>query len=80
MQTQLIHLSSDLVLFSLSAVTLHRDAPGDGREETIPNEADFLLSYATLPGYVSYRSSTHGSWYITKLVEMLDIHANRCVT
>ncbi|KAL5005816.1 hypothetical protein ScPMuIL_016974 [Solemya velum] len=38
----------------------------------IPDEADFLLGYATVPGFVSYRSRSHGSWYIQKLVEMLD--------
>ena len=45
--------------------------------ETIPNEADFLLGYATLPGFVSYRSRSMGSWYITKLVEMLDKYADK---
>nr|ACP41139.1 caspase 8 [Tubifex tubifex] len=45
--------------------------------ETIPNEADFLLGLATVPGYVSYRSKTQGSWYITTLVSMLSRYANR---
>lgn len=46
---------------------LETDSPG----QLIPNEADFLLGYATVPGFVSYRSKTRGSWYITKLTEML---------
>ena len=45
--------------------------------ETIPNEADFLLGYATIPGFVSYRSRSMGSWYITKLCEMLDKYASK---
>lgn len=45
--------------------------------ETIPNEADFLLGYATVPGYVSFRSKTQGSWYINTLVKMLDKYADR---
>ncbi len=45
--------------------------------DTVPNEADFLLGYATVPGYVSYRSKMYGSWYITKLVEMLDKYADK---
>ncbi|XP_013381129.1 caspase-8 [Lingula anatina] len=54
---------------------VEEDAPGE--QETIPNEADFLMGYATIPGFVSYRSRTHGSWYITKLVEMLDRYGER---
>ncbi|KAK7507485.1 hypothetical protein BaRGS_00001420 [Batillaria attramentaria] len=50
---------------------LQTDSPG----ELIPNEADFLLGYATVPGFVSYRSKTRGSWYITKLTEMLRKYA-----
>nr|ADB80148.1 caspase-8 [Branchiostoma floridae] len=46
-------------------------------QETIPNEADFLLSYSTIPGYVSYRSKTYGSWFVTKLVEILDNMGDR---
>nr|AEO22138.1 caspase 8 [Branchiostoma lanceolatum] len=46
-------------------------------QETIPNEADFLLSYSTIPGYVSYRSKTQGSWFVTKLVETLDNMGDR---
>ncbi|KAL3854129.1 hypothetical protein ACJMK2_013407 [Sinanodonta woodiana] len=43
-----------------------------GTKEMIPNEADFVLGYATVPGYVSFRSRTSGSWYIRKLVQMLE--------
>lgn len=38
----------------------------------IPNEADFLLSYSTVPGYYSWRNSVNGSWYIQGLVYVLD--------
>lgn len=56
---------------------IEADAADDLPPETIPNEADFLLGYATIPGFVSYRSRSMGSWYITKLVEMLDKYANK---
>ena len=46
-------------------------------QETIPNEADFLMAYSTIPGFVSYRSKSSGSWFISKLCEMLDKHAHR---
>ena len=61
---------------------LEADAPGDPAvlpPETLPNEADFLMGYATLPGFVSYRSKTQGSWYITTLVRILDQYGHRWV-
>ncbi|VDI58512.1 caspase 8 [Mytilus galloprovincialis] len=47
----------------------------DRPRELIPDEADFLLGYATVPGYVSYRSRSQGSWYINKLSQNLDKYA-----
>ena len=41
-------------------------------EIRIPNEADFLVSYSTVPGYYSWRNSAHGSWYVQALVLLLD--------
>ncbi|KAL3865214.1 hypothetical protein ACJMK2_006830 [Sinanodonta woodiana] len=38
----------------------------------IPNEADFLLGYSTVSGYISYRAVGEGSLYIDKLVDMLN--------
>lgn len=43
----------------------------------VPDEADFLVGYATVPGYVSFRSPKYGSWYVNKLCEMLLKHADR---
>ncbi|KAM6178115.1 caspase-8 [Rhynchocyon petersi] len=37
----------------------------------IPNEADFLLGMATVNNYVSYRSTTEGTWYIQSLCKRL---------
>lgn len=34
------------------------------------NYADTLIAYATLPGYVSYRDSLNGSWFIQILCEV----------
>ena len=47
----------------------------DSPSELIPNESDYLLGYATAPGFVSYRSKTLGSWYVTRLTELLVKHA-----
>lgn len=45
--------------------------PADNKK-VIPNESDFLLGYATVFGYVSYRSKTKGSFYIKSLTENLN--------
>ncbi|XP_076089199.1 uncharacterized protein LOC143059566 [Mytilus galloprovincialis] len=52
-----------------------QDLSDDRPRELIPDEADFLLGYATVPGYVSYRSRSQGSWYINKLSQNLDKYA-----
>jgi len=50
----------------------------DGPEvETVPDEADFLFAMATVPGYVSYRSQSSGSWFITSLVRNLEKLADK---
>lgn len=42
---------------------------------TLPSDADFLLSYATTPGYVSWRNQARGSWYVDALVQVVYKHA-----
>ena len=37
---------------------------------TLPTEADYLLAYATIPGYVSWRNNKNGSWFISALVNV----------
>nr|XP_058953793.1 caspase-7-like [Pocillopora verrucosa] len=36
-----------------------------------PPEADFVLAFATAPGYVSYRDPDNGTWFIQALVEVI---------
>ena len=45
---------------------------GAALDKTIPNHADFLLGFATVPGHVSYRNTVLGSWYISILVDKLE--------
>lgn len=47
--------------------------------QVIPDESDFLLGYATVFGYVSYRSRSQGSFYITSLTENLERYADTYV-
>ncbi|CAC5405100.1 CASP8 [Mytilus coruscus] len=42
----------------------------------IPDESDFLIGYATVTGYTSFRSKTRGSFYIRKLTDNLNEYAN----
>ncbi|XP_053406687.1 caspase-3-like [Mercenaria mercenaria] len=49
------------------------EAKAEEEEEIrIPNEADFIVSYSTVPGYYSWRNSANGSWYVQALVHILD--------
>lgn len=43
----------------------------------IPDESDFLIGFATVTGYTSFRSRTRGSFYIRKLTENLINYGNR---
>ncbi|XP_074660084.1 uncharacterized protein LOC141912658 [Tubulanus polymorphus] len=49
------------------------DVDVDGRSQ-IPTEADFLIASATVPGYVSWRNTQTGSWFIQALCEVLKEH------
>ncbi|XP_068237606.1 caspase-1-like [Palaemon carinicauda] len=37
----------------------------------IPNTADFLICWSTVPGHFSWRNTTNGSWFIQSLVRVL---------
>lgn len=48
----------------------------DGAKKSLlPDQADFLLSFSTAEGYVSWRNSAYGSWYVKALVEAMHEHA-----
>ncbi|XP_052770377.1 caspase-3-like isoform X2 [Mya arenaria] len=59
-------------LNTIDAKRGYDDAFEKAEDIRIPNEADFLLSYSTVPGFYSWRNSTNGSWYIQGLVHVLD--------
>nr|XP_002122848.1 uncharacterized protein LOC100183123 [Ciona intestinalis] len=46
-------------------------AASHGRQ-VLPSESDFLIGHSTVPGYLSYRSRTDGSWFISTLVDSLE--------
>ena len=48
------------------------DFPSDfQRSPYVPRSPDFLMSYATLPGSLSYRDTRRGSLYVQALIEEL---------
>lgn len=38
--------------------------------QSVPIESDFLIAYASPPGYASFRDKERGSWFIQKLVQV----------
>ncbi|XP_049620471.1 caspase-7 [Suncus etruscus] len=47
------------------------DDEGPTVRSKIPVEADFLSVYSTVPGYYSWRSPGHGSWFVQALCSVL---------
>ena len=47
------------------------ETDGGGYQGALPTEADFILAYATVPGYVSWRNSEYGSWFIKAFVDTM---------
>jgi len=42
----------------------------------VPNHADFLIAYSTIPGFYSWRNTTAGSWFVQALVHILQSEAH----
>ncbi|XP_070560676.1 caspase-3-like [Ptychodera flava] len=51
-------------------VELRDEVDAFASKQTVPNEGDMLLAYATVPGYVSWRNSERGSWFIQAITEV----------
>ena len=34
-------------------------------------EADYIIAYATLPGYVSWRNSEYGTWFVKAFTDTM---------
>jgi len=60
-------------------VAVQADTSGqeDVLRRSLPSEADFLFGYATPPGNVSFRSPQYGTWYISKLCEVLNDNSHQ---
>ncbi|XP_070569397.1 caspase-3-like [Ptychodera flava] len=49
---------------------------GHPHPQRIPIEADFLMCYATVQGFISWRNEEYGSAFVQALCQMLDLYAN----
>ena len=56
---------------------IENDGSNDSFCNSLPTEANFLFGYATPPGRVSFRSTKHGSWYISSLCQVLQNNAHQ---
>lgn len=50
----------------------------EGSTQVLPVEADFGIVYATPLGYVSWRNTGYGSWFIKAFVDVMFEHAAKC--
>ena len=42
----------------------------------VPTELDFFVAYSTVPGYVSWRNTEKGSWFLYALCECYYLYGN----
>ncbi|XP_061760806.1 caspase-9 [Nerophis ophidion] len=64
----------DAIPTSSSSDSLSMSDEPDARA-TLPTSSDILVSYSTFPGFVSWRDTQSGSWYIETLDRILEENA-----
>ncbi|TSL61278.1 Caspase-9 [Bagarius yarrelli] len=64
----------DAIPTSSSSDSLSLSDEPDARA-TLPTPSDILVSYSTFPGYVSWRDTNTGSWYVETLDRILETNA-----
>lgn len=65
---------TDAIPMSSSSDSLSMSDEPDARP-TLPTPSDILVSYSTFPGYVSWRETQSGSWYVQTLDCILEENA-----
>lgn len=65
---------TDAIPMSSSSDSLSMSDEPDARA-TLPTPSDILVSYSTFPGYVSWRDTQSGSWYVETLDHILEENA-----
>ncbi|XP_030625023.1 caspase-9 [Chanos chanos] len=65
---------TDAIPMSSSSDSLSMSDEPDARA-SLPTPSDILVSYSTFPGYVSWRDTQTGSWYVETLDQILEENA-----
>lgn len=65
---------TDAIPTSSSSDSLSTSDEPDARA-TLPTPSDILVSYSTFPGYVSWRDTESGSWYVKTMDRILEENA-----
>ncbi|XP_062871914.1 caspase-9 [Trichomycterus rosablanca] len=65
----------DAIPLSSSSDSLSLSDETDARA-SLPTPSDILVSYSTFPGYVSWRDTQTGSWYVDILDRVLEVTAD----
>ncbi|KAG7226939.1 hypothetical protein INR49_022234 [Caranx melampygus] len=65
---------TDAIPMSSSSDSLSMSDEPDARA-TLPTPSDILVSYSTFPGYVSWRDTQSGSWYVETMDRVLEENA-----
>lgn len=73
-------------LTQANAGFLHKAVPGvqpktikpepEPEPETLPAEADMLVAYSTVPGYVSWNNLAKGSWFVQAIADIFSAYAH----
>jgi hypothetical protein len=71
-----LDVHTDALSCDMCVLDVHTDALSVDMD-SIPEEADFLVGYSTVPGSVSWRDTRRGSLYIHHLTETLDQLSDR---
>uniref|UniRef100_A0A4W5KM19 Caspase 9, apoptosis-related cysteine peptidase n=1 Tax=Hucho hucho TaxID=62062 RepID=A0A4W5KM19_9TELE len=66
---------TDAVPMSSSSDSLSTQSDEPDAKATLPTPSDILVSYSTFPGYVSWRDTQAGSWYVEILDNILEENA-----
>nr|QWC93444.1 caspase-9b [Oncorhynchus mykiss] len=66
---------TDAMPMSSSSDSLSTKSDEPDAKATLPTPSNILVSYSTFPGYVSWRDTQAGSWYVEPLDNMLEENA-----
>ncbi|CAB1330007.1 unnamed protein product [Coregonus sp. 'balchen'] len=66
---------TDAMPMSSSSDSLSTQSDEPDARATLPTPSDILVSYSTFPGYVSWRDTQAGSWYVETLDNILEENA-----